>query len=122
MANIKKADRRPPQTVFFCVICGNEIPQERLLHKAVTCSKAHANALKNERRRLRDLVRCRFCNRPSTPEERAQFAAWRKTLPQLKKGRPFKVKPETTLANQLAVVEDIRTSAKALLGGTNGIV
>jgi hypothetical protein len=52
----------------------------------VTCSDEHANDLKNARRRLRDLGRCRFCNRPSTPEERASYAAWRKTLPESKRG------------------------------------
>jgi predicted nucleic acid-binding Zn ribbon protein len=64
--------------VFHCVICGNPISPERVTRKAVTCSEAHARDLKNARRLLRDMTRCRNCNRPSTPEERRLFTAWRK--------------------------------------------
>lgn len=78
MANLKKTDRRKPQEEFFCVVCAKPIPAERVIRKAVTCSALHAKILKLERRRLRDLNRCRACNRPSTPEERADFVAWRK--------------------------------------------
>jgi predicted nucleic acid-binding Zn ribbon protein len=63
---------------FFCVVCRNEIPADRVLLKAVTCSKDCAREHKNMKRRLRDTERCRFCNRPSTPAERAQFVQWRK--------------------------------------------
>jgi hypothetical protein len=66
--------------VFHCVICGDPISPERVTRKAVTCSEAHAKDLKNARRQLRDMTRCRNCNRPSTPEERKLFTAWRKTL------------------------------------------
>ena len=81
MPNVKASERRQPLEQFHCVVCGETIPKERVIRKAVTCSEQHANILKNERRRLRDETRCRFCNRPNTPEERALFAAWRKTLP-----------------------------------------
>jgi predicted nucleic acid-binding Zn ribbon protein len=63
--------------VFHCVICGDAIAPERVTRKAVTCSEAHARDLKNERRKLRDMTRCRNCNRPSTPEERRLFTLWR---------------------------------------------
>ena len=68
MSNVKKADRTKPLEHFYCIICGEEISKERIVRKAVTCSEAHGILLRNERRRLRDLVRCRLCNRPSTPE------------------------------------------------------
>ncbi len=113
MANIKKADRKPPLEKFHCVVCAEAIPPARVLKKSVTCSNAHGNILKNERRRRRDMERCRYCNRPSTPEERAEFAAWRKTQPQAKKGRPFKTKPETILAKTDGAVEDIRNGETA---------
>jgi predicted nucleic acid-binding Zn ribbon protein len=113
MANIKKADRRAPLETFYCVVCAAPIPEDRLLKKAVTCSKSHATVLKNERRRLRDAARCSLCKRPSNPEERALFAAWRKTLPQPKKGRPFKVKPANQLANGSNMTEDTGTSGFA---------
>jgi predicted nucleic acid-binding Zn ribbon protein len=127
MTNVRKADRRAPLEVFYCVVCAEPIPTDRLLRKAVTCSKQHGTILKNERRKLRDLGRCRFCGRPSTPEERAAFAAWRKTLPDtVKRGRPSKPKPAATkksaLANGAGTVEDIRTSGNAAQEERNGIV
>lgn len=78
MPNLKKIDRRKPLETFYCVICGDPIDPIRMIRKAVTCSEQHARILKLERRRLRDLTRCRACNRPSTPTERAEFAAWRR--------------------------------------------
>ena len=126
MTNVKKADRRAPLKAFYCVVCGEDIPADRVLRRAVTCTKTHANFLKNERRKLRDLGRCRFCGRPSTPEERAQFAAWRKTLPGTKRGRPAKLKPATgeksLLANSGGTVEDIRTSGNAVQEERNAII
>jgi len=77
---------KPVEQKFYCVICGEAIAPSRVTRKAVTCSDQHARDLKNARRKLRDLTRCRLCNRPSTPEERAQFTAWRKSL-NVKRGR-----------------------------------
>ncbi|HET6220196.1 MAG TPA: hypothetical protein VFE27_24420 [Acidobacteriaceae bacterium] len=65
------------ELVFHCVICGEPIAPERVTRKAVTCSDAHARDLKNARRVLRDMTRCRNCNRPSTPEQRRLFTLWR---------------------------------------------
>ncbi len=73
---------------LHCVVCGGTIPPEREARKAVTCSKPHAVILINRRRKKRAATRCRLCNRPVTPEELALFKAWRKTLPQAKRGRP----------------------------------
>ena len=126
MGNVKKADRRAPLKEFYCVVCGEPISADRVLRRAVTCTKTHATILKNERRKLRDLGRCRFCGRPSTPEERAEFAAWRKTLPGTKRGRPAKPKPaaneKSPLANGSGTVEDIRTSGNAVQEESNGNV
>ena len=66
------------ELTFHCVMCGDAISPDRVTRKAVTCSEAHARDLKNARRILRDMTRCRLCNRPSTPEERKEFTAWRK--------------------------------------------
>lgn len=73
----KRTEPLPPAR-FFCVTCGEQIPEERVLRKAVTCSKEHAKDFKNMKRRLRDTDRCRLCNRPSSAQERAEFAQWRK--------------------------------------------
>jgi predicted nucleic acid-binding Zn ribbon protein len=94
MPNVKAVDRRAPVEYFHCLICGDQIPADRVVRKSVTCTAEHAKVLNLERRRLRDLTRCRFCNRPNTPEERRQFAAWRKSLPKAGKKRGPKPKLE----------------------------
>jgi hypothetical protein len=99
------------EQVFYCVICKKQIDDERVIRKSVTCSDEHAKELKNRRRRVRDLTRCRNCNRPSTPEERKSYSAWRRTLPESKRGRkkgqknkPKPPKPEQlTLANEITI-------------------
>lgn len=73
----KKRTEPLAEPKFYCVTCQAEIPQERVLQKAVTCCKEHANDFKNLKRRLRDTDRCRLCNRPSTATERAEFTKWR---------------------------------------------
>jgi hypothetical protein len=72
---------------FFCTICGAAIDLDRVKRKATTCSDEHRNILNNARRRLRDSGRCHGCNRPSTPEERESWNAWRKSLPETR-GNP----------------------------------
>lgn len=73
----KRTEPLPPAK-FFCVVCGTDIPPDRIIKKAVTCSKQHAIDFKNMKRRLRDTDRCRLCNRPSSSSERAEFTQWRK--------------------------------------------
>jgi hypothetical protein len=97
MPNVKKDERREAQKVFYCVICSAPIDARRVVRKAVTCSEQHAAILKLERRRLRDAGKCRACNRPSTPEERAEFAAWRRSQGETR-GRKKKAAPETEAA------------------------
>ena len=90
MPNLKKTDRREPLENFHCVVCGGKIDSDRVLRKAVTCSEDHARVFILERRRLRAELgnRCRTCNRPSSPAERAEFAAWRKAQAKEKGIRP----------------------------------
>jgi predicted nucleic acid-binding Zn ribbon protein len=107
MPNLKKENRRKPIEKFFCVICGEPISADRMIRKAVTCSEQHAKVLKLERRRLRDMVRCRFCNRPATPAERAEFIAWRRSRG-IKPGRKPKPKEEheqTPLEQELGTIQ-----------------
>lgn len=92
MPNLKAIDRRKPIEYFHCLVCGDQIPAERVVRRSVTCTAEHAKILNLERRRLRDLTRCRFCNRPNTPEERRSYAAWRKSLPSTGKKRGRKPK------------------------------
>lgn len=106
MANLKKVERRQALEHFYCVVCGGLIPSERVIRKSVTCTEQHAKVLKLERRRLRDVSRCRLCNRPSSPEERADFAAWRKA-------NRIKPGPKPKTPEELAAAREKRKLAAA---------
>ena len=64
-------------TPRFCVMCQNPIPPERKWD-AITCSKECTKRRKDFGRSRLDAMECRYCRRPSTPEERARYAAWRR--------------------------------------------
>lgn len=89
-----------------CILadCGNIIPDDRVVRKAVTCCDDHANVLKNLRRARRDMKRCRLCSRPCTPAERADFQLWRREREGEKRGRP-KAKKEETVGEEVAPSE-----------------
>jgi predicted nucleic acid-binding Zn ribbon protein len=106
MPNLKKIDRRKPLEAFYCVVCGGLIDPKRVVQRAVTCSPEHAQILKLERRRLRNFTRCPFCNRPSTPADRAEFAAWRKVQAKEKGIRPGpKPKPKEGISLPVTPLE-----------------
>jgi hypothetical protein len=65
----------------FCIMCTNEIPADRK-KDAVTCSKDCSAARANYLRSRRDATECRYCNKPSTPEERVLFSSYKKWLKQ----------------------------------------
>lgn len=76
---------------LFCTICTEPISDDRILKSAATCSPRCSKQLKNIRRRKRDLKKCRYCNQPSTPEERRDYNQWRAEKGLKKKpGRPKK--------------------------------
>jgi hypothetical protein len=58
-------------------MCPNFIPSDRH-KKAVTCSEECAQARKDWNRSRQDATECRYCERPSTPEERTRYKRWRK--------------------------------------------
>lgn len=60
-----------------CIMCPNFIPADRP-KRAVTCSKECSQARKDYGRALQDRTECRYCERPSTPAERARYKRWRK--------------------------------------------
>jgi predicted nucleic acid-binding Zn ribbon protein len=60
-----------------CVVCTNPIPPERKWD-AITCSKECTKARRDFGRSRKDMIECRYCMRPSTPEERARYLAWRR--------------------------------------------
>jgi hypothetical protein len=61
----------------WCVMCQNEIPADRKWD-AITCSPECTKARKDYGRSRKDQTECRYCLRPSTPEERARYSAWRR--------------------------------------------
>lgn len=81
--------KKQAQHQLHCTVCTTVIPAERIVRESVTCSAGCANELRNIRRRQRDLKKCRFCNQPSTPEERKLFKQWIESQGKLRKpGRP----------------------------------
>jgi predicted nucleic acid-binding Zn ribbon protein len=62
---------------MHCVVCMSPIPPDRKWD-AVTCSKTCTKARKNFGRSRRDQKECRYCLRPSSPEDRARYQAWRR--------------------------------------------
>lgn len=71
--------KKEAPTELRCIVCGHLIPEDRVLREAVTCTRECAAQLRNIRRRKRDLKKCRYCNQPSTPEERRLYAKWRES-------------------------------------------
>lgn len=62
----------------FCVVCKDPIPDERVKKGSVTCKKECADARRKAQRTLQDDRECRYCRRPSSPEDRAAFNRFRK--------------------------------------------
>lgn len=61
-----------------CVVCTNEVPEDRVKHRAVTCSKAHQEIHARMRKRRVSSKFCRFCNRSSTPSQRRAFTRFKR--------------------------------------------
>lgn len=62
---------------MHCIVCSKTIPPERR-RDAVTCSKECSKARDKYIQSRMDNEECRYCRRPSTPEERARFKQWQK--------------------------------------------
>jgi hypothetical protein len=62
---------------LFCVMCQNPIGEDRP-RSSVTCSKECSTARKNFHRSREDKRACRYCQKPSTPEERIRYQRWRR--------------------------------------------
>jgi hypothetical protein len=63
---------------LFCVMCGTEIPEERLKRRAVTCKEECAKERTRYLHRRTARRKCRYCMQPATPEEQSAFKRWRK--------------------------------------------
>lgn len=69
---------------FKCVVCTQPIPKTRK-KDAVTCSPECSLERAKMLRMKKDAHHCPACKRPSTPEERAKFAAWRRWQEELER-------------------------------------
>jgi len=65
------------QSQMNCVVCKDPIPADRR-RDAVTCSSTCTKARSDYLRSRRDKTSCRYCQRPSNPEDRALFVKWRR--------------------------------------------
>lgn len=95
---------------MHCVVCQNTIPVDRK-KDAVTCSAECTKARKDFFRSKQDQVSCRYCQRPSSPEERARYQAWRRWE---KAGQ----KDEQSAAQLLREVERLKRKLVELEGVT----
>lgn len=62
----------------FCVVCREPIPADRVTKGSITCKKACADARRRAQRTLQDEKECRYCKRPSSPDEREAFKRFRR--------------------------------------------
>lgn len=76
----------------FCVICRRRIPRKRQRRRAITCTAEHQKFLTRLRKIERDHRQCSVCGRPSTPEEKALFRAFRTAQVQGQRKRKSKAK------------------------------
>jgi predicted nucleic acid-binding Zn ribbon protein len=61
----------------FCIMCKGPIPPTRNW-SSVTCSKECSTRRADFWRNRQDMTQCRYCQKPSTPEERTRYLLWRR--------------------------------------------
>jgi hypothetical protein len=93
---------------LYCLMCTALVPDERRRFKAITCSEACATLRKNMIRSRADKGACRYCRKPSTPEQRAAFLRFSK----LEKKQPELLYPDEY--KQYLEIDDVPMPAKFL--------
>jgi hypothetical protein len=63
--------------VMHCVVCKKPMPDTRR-RNAITCSPACTLARRRYWFSKLDAKMCRYCYKPSTPEQRAEFRQWKR--------------------------------------------
>jgi hypothetical protein len=88
-----------------CVVCGEPVPLKRARGRSKDTCGAECHAVLREYRAwvIRS-SRCPACYHPSTPEERADFVAWRKARGDRKAGRGRPRKEDPIIAASAAIV------------------
>jgi len=82
----------------LCVICGEQVPKERIMRGSIVCSKEHAQLRRAQLQAITDKKECRYCRRPSTPAEREAYRRFRT----FERKRPHILFPEAFEAWQRA--------------------
>lgn len=101
----------------FCIICTRRISRQRQRRRAITCGAVHQKLLTKLRKIERDHRLCSVCGKPSTPDERRQFRAFRASLngDAPRKRGPKKVSPTglRAIADIAEYVPKVRRRKKA---------
>lgn len=97
---------------LFCVVCTNPIPEGRNRRQTATCSEKCKNRLDTIRAHQKASKRCPACLHPSTPEERAEFRAWRAQRGDIRS--PEIIKRDTILPNKGKMKEAMQRAINAL--------
>ena len=63
---------------MHCIVCTKDIDDERARRNHITCSDECLAKRRSIQRAKRDAVECRYCKKPSTLEQRAAFARFRR--------------------------------------------
>jgi hypothetical protein len=86
-----EADFDPAKLVLRCIICTEPIPAKRARGRSKdTCGPECHAKLRAYRKWVVQTSKCPNCYHPATPEERADFKAWRKARGHVreKRGNP----------------------------------
>jgi hypothetical protein len=95
---------------MHCVVCRNELPDSRRKN-AITCSPECTQKRKAYWFSKLDAKMCRYCYKPSTPEQRALFQQWRRRPQNAEEEELFRRWREDQLKTQ--TVETRRANKKA---------
>jgi hypothetical protein len=71
-----------------CCVCGDDVPRRRATGRSKhTCKPACQQVMQLFKKHNVFTTRCKTCFHPSTPKEREDFKAWRRTRGELREGR-----------------------------------
>ena len=94
-----------------CLMCENTIPPERP-RNAVTCSKECTIARKKFLLSRLDTKMCRYCSRPSTPEQRALYQQWKRRPQDAEEEEQFRLWREDQIRAQATETRRANMRAK----------
>jgi hypothetical protein len=104
-----------------CAACGDPVSRDRVKGRKKTCAKPEcARMMAQFKRHIQLLTKCPACYRPSTPEERKLYKAWRNSrgevLSTVMRGRPSKKRErivEDAAKETLSILQRLQRGALA---------